>query len=120
VPHFKAFSAADIQAGEHLDPGWTLLPFPRNWDELEGGVNKYLDAVWPDWRCPHCKHRFWAVLEPVRLESATAWPIKANSNYGAYPVVPVVCTWCKQVTPILLFSIFEAAAGAVNEPETGS
>jgi hypothetical protein len=120
MPHFRQFSVAHVQLGEKLLPEWTKRPFPSSWEEFEAVLIEWVELVWPDWECPHCGHKFWQALEAVRLESAVAWPIKADSNYGAYPVVPVACTWCQQATPILLFSIFEPPSTAANKPETGS
>jgi len=109
VPDYRRYSKIPLEEGESLSaPGWTKLPFPKSWDELDAGVVQWLEMVWgPEWRCPHCKHRFWSVLEAVRLDSASAWPVAEDSFLGVYPVVPVVCAWCRQITPVLLFTIFE-------------
>jgi len=121
VPSFREFSAAHIQIGERLFPEWTRRPFPRSWEEFEATVNEWLQIAWgADWRCPHCSHRFWIVLEAVRWDSAVAWPIGENSSYGVYPIVPVTCAWCRQITPVLLSAIFEKPDGATAEPEGDS
>lgn len=108
MPDYIEFSADDLERGERLAVEWTKLPFPQSWEELEAGVNQWLRLVWgPDWRCPHCHHRFWSVYEPIRLSSAPAWPIAEDSSYGVYPAIPVACAWCRQAYPVLLLSIFE-------------
>ena len=118
MPNFRQYGSADVSAGEALIPEWTKLPPPRTWEELENGVNSWLDLVWgPEWRCPYCRHRFWSVLEPVKLEAAPAWPIAATSNYGSYPTVPVSCIFCRQTTPVLLSAIFESAPQSPQPPE---
>jgi len=118
MPDYREFSPADMQRGEQLRPEWTKLPFPQSWKELEVGVNQWLQVVWgPDWKCPHCGHRFWFVLEGVAFGSAQAWPIPDTSSLGSYPVVPVACAWCRQATPILLLSIFESPATEADNPE---
>lgn len=116
MPHFREYKGAHLQIGEMLIPDWTKRPFPTSWDEFEAAVIDWVNLVWPEWSCPHCKHRFWSVLEAVRLDSAVAWPIKDDSSHGAYPVVPVACSWCGQTTPILLLRIFEGVPGAVVSP----
>jgi hypothetical protein len=88
-------------------PGWTRLPFPQSGEELKRGVDRWLDVAWgPNWRCPHCRNRFWMVLEPIRLAGASAWPGMDGPSLGAYPAVPVVCARCTQITPVLLVRIF--------------
>jgi hypothetical protein len=120
VPYFRRYSVPHLQLGEDLSPEWTKRPFPSSWDEFEATVVEWLELVWPDWKCPHCGHQFWQVLEAVRLDSAMSWPIAEGSSYGAYPVVPVACSWCRQVTPVLLFSIFESPPPADKEPGAAS
>jgi hypothetical protein len=117
MPHLRRYSTVHLQLGEKLTPEWTRRPFPRRWEEFEAIVTEWLELVWPDWKCPHCGHQFWQVLEAVRLDSATQWPIADGSSFGAYPIVPVACVWCGQVTPILLFSIFEPQGPTANEPQ---
>ena len=108
MPHLRQYSGGHVQSGEELVAQWEKRPFPTTWEDFEAAVIEFVVMAWPNWSCPHCKHRFWNVLEPVKLESSVAWPIKEGSTYGTYPVVPVACTWCHQVTPILLLSIFDA------------
>lgn len=87
---------------------WTKLPFPESWKEFEEGVDRWLNTTWgPDWRCPHCGNRFWILAEPVALEAASAWPGIRGENRGFYPTVPIACSRCNQVTPVLLTRIFE-------------
>jgi hypothetical protein len=120
MPHFRRYSADHVQRGELLFPEWTRRPFPSSWETFEATVIEWLELVWPDWKCPHCGHQFWYVLEPVRLDSALAWPIAGGSTYGVYPVAPVACSWCKQVTPILLLPIFEPPPPSALEPKVAS
>lgn len=120
MPHFERFSTANLKRGEQLFPDWTKRPFPSSWGEFEATVIEWLELAWPDWKCPHCSHEFWQVLEAVRLDSAVSWPIAESSSFGSYPIVPVACTWCKQVTPVLLFSIFESPPHATDGPTTST
>jgi hypothetical protein len=124
MPHLQQYSAAHIQLGEKLLPEWTKRPFPSSWEAFEATVIEWVELVWPDWSCPHCDHKFWQVLEAVKLESASAWPIGEGSSFGSYPVVPISCVWCRQLTPILLYSIFEpppaGAIGGIVPPSEGA
>jgi hypothetical protein len=108
MPSVDKYVAEATSSEYIIVPDWKLRPVPSSWDEFKEGVNAWLEVTWgPDWQCPYCGNRFWAVLDPILLEAATAWPGQDGPNQGAYPAAPVVCARCWQVTPVLLGQIFE-------------
>jgi len=108
MPSFERYVEDSSDEERLFPPEWTKLPFPQSWEKFERGVDQWLGVAWgPDWKCPQCGHRFWMVLEPILLGAATSWPGRERPNSGAYPAVPVACAWCMQITPVLLFTIFE-------------
>lgn len=109
MPNFRTAEKALLVAADpyFVVDGWTKLPYPESWAELEAGVSSWLDQAWgPEWRCPHCRNGFWGLLEAVRLQSAP-WPIEDTSSYGSYPAIPVFCTRCRTIFPVVLFAIFD-------------
>jgi hypothetical protein len=107
MPDLNAASAEDLSGAFLFE--WVKRPFPKTLEEYESGVNEWLAEAWgPDWHCPHCRNRWWFILEAVNLPGARRWPVAENSfATGSYTAVPVQCTKCRWVVLILARPIFE-------------
>jgi hypothetical protein len=123
MPNYGDADATSLTESEpyFVITDWEKLPYPQTWADLEAGVDVWLDKVWgADWQCPHCHNRYWGLLEAVGLDSAP-WPIEDSSSYGSYPAIPVFCTRCRSIFPVVLFAIFEKPPDdSDNQEQSGS
>lgn len=109
---------ASDDVGDAILWDWEKRPFPRTLAEFEKGVNEWLAEAWgADWCCPHCKNRWWFVLEAVNLSGAASWPVgDGSSATGSYTVVPIACSRCRWLALVSVKAIFEEPPPPVRGP----